>query len=128
MNIGVREHILDEFTVGYLRAALWTGTDETDESGGDPLEDNYDLEDFADDTLERVVADCQEFQDITQALGCEEDDDVMGHDFWLTRNGHGAGFWDGDYPEPAASELTRVSKNFGERCIYVGDDGQLHIS
>jgi hypothetical protein len=23
----------------------------------------------------------------------------FGHDFWLTRQGHGAGFWDGDWPE-----------------------------
>ncbi len=36
------------------------------------------------------------------------------HDFWLTRNGHGAGFWDGDWPEPAASRLTTNSKAYGE--------------
>jgi len=32
-----------------------------------------------------------------------------GHDFWLTRNGHGAGFWDGDWPE-TGDALTEASK------------------
>ena len=51
-----------------------------------------------------------------------------GHDFWLTRNGHGSGFWDrfdnlylgwGDV-------LTRVSEEYGEVYIYLGDDGLAH--
>jgi len=28
--------------------------------------------------------------------------------------GHGAGFWDGDYPEPQGKLLTELSKTFGE--------------
>jgi hypothetical protein len=51
-----------------------------------------------------------------------------GHDFALTRNGHGAGFWDGDWPEPAATELTKLSKEYGEVDLYVGDDGLLWAS
>lgn len=51
---------------------------------------------------------------------------LAGHDFWLTRSGHGAGFWDGDWPEPAASTLDKASKEFGNVDLYVGDDGQIH--
>jgi hypothetical protein len=49
-----------------------------------------------------------------------------GHDFWLTRNHHGAGFWDGDWSEPEATELTRISHEMGEVDLYVGDDGRIH--
>ncbi|QNP78372.1 hypothetical protein [Agrobacterium tumefaciens] len=51
---------------------------------------------------------------------------MAGHDFWLTRCGHGAGFWDGDWPEPAASVLTTASEEFGNVDLYVGDDGQIY--
>ena len=47
---------------------------------------------------------------------------------WLTRNGHGAGFWDGDWPEPVASRLTKSAKRFGSFDLYVGDDGKVHGS
>ncbi|MDH1266753.1 hypothetical protein N5C81_03870 [Rhizobium pusense] len=51
---------------------------------------------------------------------------MAGHDFWLTRCDHGAGFWDGDWPEPAASALTEASKEFGNIDLYVGDGGQIY--
>jgi hypothetical protein len=44
-----------------------------------------------------------------------------GHDFWLTRNGHGAGFWDGDWPEEVGKRLTEASKKYGEVYLYVQD-------
>jgi hypothetical protein len=55
-------------------------------------------------------------------LGAEQ----AGYDFWLTRNGHGAGFWDGDWPEPAATYLTKESKKFGTANLYLGDDGLIY--
>lgn len=38
-----------------------------------------------------------------------------GHDLWLTRNGHGTGFWDREelYGQELAAELTRVSEVLG---------------
>jgi len=50
------------------------------------------------------------------------------HDFWLTRNRHGAGFWDGDYPEELGKKLTEASHAFGECDLYIGDDGKVHVS
>jgi hypothetical protein len=52
---------------------------------------------------------------------------MAGHDFWLTRNGHGAGFWDGDWPEPLATVLTDAAHAFGELSPYVGDDGLIYL-
>ena len=49
--------------------------------------------------------------------------DLAGHDFWLTRNGHGAGFWDGDYPESEETILTDAARTFGEYCITASGCG-----
>lgn len=49
------------------------------------------------------------------------------HDFWFTRNGHGAGFGDGDWPEPLAKVLADRARAFGPCELYVGDDGLIHV-
>lgn len=47
--------------------------------------------------------------------------------FWLTRNGHGAGFWENDYgTEEQCDKLTEACKAFGEFNLYPGDDGRLY--
>ncbi len=38
----------------------------------------------------------------------------IGHDLWLTRNRHGAGFWDGDYPDDLGQALTDAAHAMGE--------------
>ena len=59
----------------------------------------------------------------------------IGYDLWLTRNGHGSGFGDGDYPEPFTGEghyatngdyLKAMAKPYGEANAYVGDDGDVY--
>jgi hypothetical protein len=51
-----------------------------------------------------------------------------GHDFWLTRNGHGAGFWDGEWYKEVGERLTKASKAFGEVNIYVGDGDLIYCN
>lgn len=126
---------LDSFTEAYIQTALWSSRDDEDT----PLDQNYSKRDLAPATLERMIADCQRFQAEQQAtidaafetgeVICGPDFDGQGragHDFWLTRNGHGAGFWDGDWPEPMASALTEAAHAFGEVNLYVGDDGKIY--
>lgn len=125
---------MDAFTKAYIECALWSSNDESDDRGGRPLDENYSVSDIAPSSLARMEADCLRFQ-------AENLDDILlfshpiwtpdekgGHDFWLTRNGHGAGFWDGDWPEEAGERLTKAAKAFGECDIYVGDDGLLYVS
>jgi hypothetical protein len=42
------------------------------------------------------------------------------HDFFLTRNGHGSGFWDKEniYGDSEAAILTNISKQMGEHYVY----------
>lgn len=49
-----------------------------------------------------------------------------GHDFWLTRNGHGAGFWDRGLGE-LGERLTAVAKPYSSAYVYVGGDGKVYV-
>lgn len=111
---------LDVFTTAYLDAALWSTTDED----GDPLDANYHHFDFAPETLRRMVADCVAFQEEFHEL-IESDLSQAGHDFWLTREGHGCGFWDGDWPEEIGAFLTAACEQLGPFDLDVDDDGSI---
>lgn len=51
---------------------------------------------------------------------------LWGHDFTLTMNRHGAGFWDRGETSGAAERLTAMCvSTYG---AYVGDDGLIYIS
>jgi hypothetical protein len=72
-----------------------------------------------------MEADCARFlgENVQDIEGREEQ---AGHDFWLTRCGHGAGFFDGDWPE-AGDHLTDACKKFREVNLHVGDDGFIYF-
>jgi len=122
---------VDKFTSHYFKTMLWSESDNTDDQGGDPLEDNYDVEDFDLDTLREHSETCKQF--VTDNWGDLEDLDAehAGHNFWLTRRGHGAGFWDGDYEEAVGERLTASCNSekysLDYACPFVGDDGKLYI-
>ncbi len=117
---------MDRFTRQYLVTALWSSNDESREDGGDPLDDSYNVEDIDADTIAAAQADCDRFRELAGDLLDERLAPTAGaHDFWLTRNGHGAGFWDGDWPE-GGDRLTAICKQFGECSLYVGDDGRVY--
>lgn len=118
---------LDEFTTAYIEAALWSSNDEADESGGEPLDKNYDLRHFSEETLESMVADCKKFQG-ENWTDIKDDPRQAGIDFWLTRNRHGAGFWDGGWSKAAGKRLTDAAHRYGESTLYVGDEGLIHSS
>lgn len=113
---------IELFTREYIAAALWssTGNDER------PLDDSYGPSDLAPETVAKMQEDCKTFFEANEEnIGWN----VAGaaHDFWLTRNRHGAGFWDGDWPEPEATRLTDAAHAFGGCDLYVGDDGRLYL-
>lgn len=110
------------FTQSYIETALWSSIGDDSE----PLDKNHSAADLATETRDKMATDCIDFQAKYGHL--YDDARQAGHDFWLTRNGHGAGFWDGDYPEPQATELTEASKTYGEYNLYIGDDGRLYGS
>jgi hypothetical protein len=116
----------DSFVAAYITCALWSSTDNSDDSGGEPLDKNYSEDDIAPETLKAMRADCDAFYVANSAdLSRVADDSRAGHDFWLTRNGHGAGFWDRGLGA-LGDRLTKASKTFGGVDLYVGDDGKIY--
>ena len=116
---------LDTFTIAYIQCALWSTTDESTPEGGYPLDDNYDAEDLTNKALDSIIADCDAFQKDNAEDLSGLDSGYCGHDFWLSRNGHGAGFWDRGYGE-LGNRLHKAAKVYGECNIYV-HRGKLHI-
>jgi len=117
----------ESFVRAYIVAALWSSTDESTPEGGEPMDSNYDADDIAPEDMQIIREECRAFYYAHRAEIAERDAVSAGHDFWLTRNWHGAGFWDGDWPEPAASKLDAASKAAGERTLYIGDDGKVYM-
>lgn len=124
------EKFLEDFYKGYVACALWTGTH--DDDVGTPLDDDYTKDDFSERAREMMWEDCVDFvQDNWPILaqyekiqGCNGRQ--AGHDFCLTRNGHGAGFWDRGIGD-IGDVLTDLSAQAGESHVYVSDDHELEI-
>ena len=120
----------ETFVSAYIACALWSSTDNTTESGGYPLDSGrFEL---SDEARAAMRADCDAFvdnPDIAEALEAW-DDEQAGHDLWLTRNRHGAGFWDrysdGHPLEAMGRKLTAAAHVEGGRDLYVGDDGLIY--
>jgi len=123
---------LDEFVAHYTETALWAETD----GDGTPLDDEkYSDAALAPEAKYQFQQDCSRFLIEYSKIVAGLDDAVLRlfppesripHDFWLTRNRHGAGFWDGDYPKEVGEALTKLAHSFGECDLYVGDDGQIY--
>ncbi len=116
---------LEAFTISYIETALWASNDESDESGGDPIDSNYGPDDLDLEALKVMQEDCRKFVEACRESIIADKDNGFGdagHDFWLTRNGHGVGFWDGDWSEPYATLLDEASEAFGDCHLYVEND------
>ena len=106
---------LDAFTRGYLDAAEWLLDEEIDRAK---------IRGWSKDAIGRAKQDCFAFQINNTALldqyretyepkGGYDVDECAGHDFYLTRCGHGTGFWDrglGDLGDKLADAARRCGE------------------
>lgn len=118
------------FLQSYLDAVLFTETNDEDE----PLDGLFTPSDIEAGSLAEAEKDCRDF--LAKGLNGKaladflEPDEMAqaGHDFWLTRNGHGAGFWGrpvGMY-RGQGKALSEIARGF---CIKSGfaEDGKVFI-
>lgn len=120
----VIDDIFDDFLSGYLRAAVFTGHHYPEPENMDdsrPMDSVYSVDDIPREIRKELGSDCRDFLN-SCAFMVAENPERAGMDFHLTRNGHGAGFWDGDWPE-FGDELTARSKPFGTAEIYSDPTG-----
>ena len=120
---------IDDFTASYIECALWSS-------------DEYDVKligvgdhELSEQAFAEMIAEAADFQRSEARLLAEwyelgETPARAGHDFWLTRVGHGAGFWDRHHDnapaEKLGNQLTAASKAYGSRELYIGYDGLIY--
>ena len=123
---------MQTFFGAYVECALWSSTcNHPDDPDSDASFESagYSADDIAPESLTSMRMDCRDFTEahgelIEQAgLSTEQ----AGHDFWLTRNRHGAGFWDRGLGE-VGEALTKNAHAYGESDLYLGDDGKVYVS
>lgn len=119
--------------VGYATAALWSSSDSHDPTGGEYLDENYGVGDIHPDSAADHRQQCESFVSanwsaLTWAVSRPGYSwEHVGQDLWLTRNGHGAGFWDrglGSY----GLRLTDAAKACGSSDPWVDKAGKVHLS
>jgi hypothetical protein len=95
------------FIDAYIEAIYFTDTGDLDK----PNEDSELDPDF----LRKSIIDCLAFYNQVRWYIPDESISQAGHDFWLTRNDHGTGFWDRKEVYGKYSQMfTELSKQFGE--------------
>tara|TARA_R110002051_G_scaffold60546_9_gene110892 strand:- start:5232 stop:5828 length:597 start_codon:yes stop_codon:yes gene_type:complete len=123
----------------YLVAAIWSTTDDSDDEGRE-LDENFDISNFTPESRERARADLHKFlvenrehvdkARATKGYGVDESgvEGRLAHDFWLTRNGHGSGFWDSmELDRETRDGLTAGSRAAGELTITVVSATELEF-
>lgn len=113
----------------YIECAMWSSLhypDPGQDSEPVPLDSVADNDDLSDELVEHVREDVTAFVTANWADVQSLDAGQVGHDFWLTRSGHGAGFWDRGLGE-LGDRLTSASKTYGNEDWEIGDDGQIHV-
>lgn len=142
---------LADFTEAYIECAMWANLmmykcehginaydcDECDPDEIEPELESADAwpgeydEELTDEALATVEKDCRDFvaANIFDLMACGLDSDQCGHDFALTRNRHGAGYWDrkhlGKTEDAALDRLTEASHAHGEQTFVVNRDGKV---
>lgn len=112
---GVAPKVFDEVVQGYLACAAWADAPE-----GSNARFTQQAKRLAADSCSKFIAACGPlFQQAISAVGYSPA--RFGHDFWLNRKGHGAGFWDRDELElqvegTAPLAVDRNGKRYGVSC------------
>lgn len=131
---GLPDRYADEFATAYIECALWSESagitvadDGTVTSSPDDdtsfVSHNFDASDLTAEAEASMRADCDAFiadntVDLLTVAGLHRESgwtsaEQSGHDFWLTRNGHGAGFWDRGYGA-VGGRLSNACDPYGE--------------
>lgn len=125
---------LNRMSGAYLDAADWTDLHEDmvdSEEGKRAIRDCHGWDESA---FDGATAACRDMLDkVEDALGIDWHGlqeigwgpEQMGRDLWLTRNGHGAGYW--DRGRPYGDELSDIAKGMGESYAIVGDDLMAYL-
>lgn len=108
-----------DFLAGYLDAAQWVGA--IDESGETVCD--IGAENLPADFRTQAAEDCASFlasnlADVRAYVEAGRTLEMAGHDFYLTRNHHGAGFWDRG-AGAVGDRLTEMAHPWGDHLAFL---------
>lgn len=142
----LRYHQLDRVTQEYVAAILWAEHTTTDDDhDGEPIEDVISVQDLPPEFLLTCALAVEAFRampgvedaiaDILADLADFRHDETLGrigHDIYMTRQGHGCGFWDGDWPTPHDTTMDAAARALGEFYVETWPDADneylTHVS
>jgi hypothetical protein len=121
----------------YVTCALWSTTCEDADGDVVAMDSLYEPDDIAPDSqsvmwrdvIDFVTGNFDDIADIPEHVAGRYPDNAgaVGHDLWLTRNRHGAGFWERGLGV-IGQRLTEAAHAMGPVDLYVGDDRRVHVS
>lgn len=125
---------LEEFIGGYIECALWCGV--LVDNGGDIStsdEQQHDESELTRKAVAELRRDAKSFANANASdiEASKLDMGQAGHDFWLTRNRHGAGYWDRKSPgkeaDAALDRLTAAAHAYGSQDLELRR-GKIHVA
>lgn len=130
-RVPVDRNKLGPMVNGYITCALWSTPDDSFFGDGSMLDENYHTKfTISEPTLLQMIRDCVGFYwrnrmslEALYESGFYDESDA-GHDFWLSRNGHGAGFFDRGRDD-VWDELQASAMGWGTFDLWVNDDNEV---
>ena len=126
-NIKANCAIFNAVYASYIEAVYFTDT------GEDENEQPHSDAEMSPHAQFAAMADCAEFLAqcadngaLSEYADSGQTWEQFGVDFWLTRNRHGAGFWDRGLGA-LGDNLSKMAKLYGSQYIYQGDDGLIYF-
>jgi len=120
LNENIDNFNVNEILNSYLETAFWTDED---------IQPELKEKSFSDVDINSINQAKEDIKTFLQQAKKEATDELekydsssIGHNFWLSRNGHGAGFFD-DYSD----KLQEIAEKMETIHIYVGDDGKVYM-
>ena len=101
---------IDAIVDEYIETALWTNDDE--------IPDYLGIYDVSIDSRNRCKEEIEWFIDMCGDIINDTEDKEIGKDLWLTRNGHGSGFFDKSYDKDDLLILEELSRLLGPVEVY----------
>ena len=120
-DVNLGELNIDEILNSYIETAIWA-----EESNENDLKGKT-INDFNEESVANSKIEIYNFIKKAQQEALDElstyDSNTLGHNLWLSRNGHGAEFFDDNN-----DKLQNLARSMKPVNIYLGDDGKIYIS
>ena len=110
--------------------ALWSSVDRDPKAADDDKDPDmvpviFIHKEWSEEAEEAILVDCLRFCEVHMGILKDWEPEQVGHSFFLSRNGHGAGFL--DFPDKGGRILQASARAYRSSQPYIGDDGKTYL-